>query len=91
MNNKEWKELQQHLNRQMETMIFELLTRLSQLENEVATLKEKVNAPVGGYGTFGKGHTIPEEVTSDRTLGESLGRLKGILSRRTGDETYPDE
>jgi len=71
--------------------VYELSTRICELENEVAILKEKVNAPVGGYGTFGKGHTIPEEVTSDRTLGESLGRLKGILSRRTGDETYPDE
>jgi len=75
----------------MKEIIDELLARISELENEVAILKEKVNAPVGGYGTFGKGHTIPEEVTSNRTLGESLGRLKGILSRRTGDETYPDE
>ena len=67
--------------------VYELSTRICELENEVATLKEKVNTPVGGYGTFGKEYTVPEEVTTSdqdlskslKTLGEKLGIDKPIL------------
>ena len=84
MNNQD---LQQHLNEVMEKMLFDLSTRVCELENEVATLKEKVNAPVGGYGTFGKEYTIPEKVTTSdqdlsevlKSLGEKLGIDKPIL------------
>ena len=73
-------------NEVMQKILFDLSTRICELENEVATLKEKVNAPVGGYGTFGKEYTIPEKITSDqdlseslKTLGEKLGIDKPIL------------
>ena len=74
----------------MKEIIDKLLARICELENEVATLKEKVNAPVGGYGTFGKQYTVPEKVTTSdqdlnkslKTLGEKLGIDKPILGRQ---------
>ena len=74
-------------NEVMQKILFDLSTRICELENEVATLKEKVNSPVGGYGTFGKGYTVPEKVTTSdqdlsksvKTLGEKLGIKKPIL------------
>jgi hypothetical protein len=62
-------------NEVMQKILFELSTRICELENEVVILKEKVNAPVGGYGTFGKEYTIPEKVNQDSELGESLKTL----------------
>ncbi len=74
-------------NEVIQKILFDLSTRICELEDKVATLEEKVNAPVGGYGTFGKEYTVPEEVTTSdqdlskslKTLGEKLGIDKPIL------------